>query len=960
MFSEFFDFLKELWGKIIEARTVILGLFCVLLFGVLIYRLYDLQLVHGDEYQESYIEMTEKTTTTPAARGRIYDKNGYLLAYNEISNDVTIQDNGDYSDVSQKNLMYYRLIKILNSNGEAVRGEFKVRLNSSGEYEYTTSSNNTRKGFLRDVYGLKAVSELDDDAGKYPSTISAADLVNRQFELYKLNEMVDDQKRPINLTKLEKLELVNIRYTMSLTSYKRYERTTVAVSISEDTKIAILEEAGNLLGVDVQESTKRIYNDPIYFSSIIGYTGKVQEDQIEALQATDSTYTLNDTVGRIGIEKYMEYELHGHKGEKHIYVDNVGHIMQVISEDKPVAGQDVYLTIDRDLQVGLYHLVERQLAGILASKIVNEDNPNEEATDASSLLIPVKDAYYQLINNNLLDMKHFKSSEASSVEKDIYSRFETYRNKVMNELKEELTGDHPTPLNELDEDMNQYMVYIYNKLSAEELIVTSAMDQNADYYVNWKNDTITMRDFLYSGISENWLDSSRLNVKTKYSEADDIFLALVDYISKSLENDSDFDKLNYKYLIKNNVITGRELCMCLFDQNVIEDNELRSGYEALASHGEDYAYEFLISKIESIEITPAQLALDPCTAGCVITDVQTGEIRALVSYPGYDNNKLSDSMDIDYYNSLIKDQSLPLFNNATQAKKAPGSTFKPITAVAALEENLITPEETIECTGVYKEVTPNIKCWIYPGHHDELNVVGGIENSCNFFFNEMGHRMALDEDGHYDTEKGMNVIAKYASYFGLDHKSGVEISESEPNISTMSPEQSSMGQGTHSYTNVQLARYVSAIANRGNVYELSVLDRLADSDGNTIKDYSPELYTKLDFKESTWNLVQEGMRKVISEGSAKNIFSDLEIEIAGKTGTAQESKTRGNHAFFVSFAPFDDPQIAVTVNIPYGYSSSNAAAVARNVYKFYFGYTSLDDAINGGALGTYNVTIGGD
>ena len=958
--SDFFDFIKELLEKFFEARTLILGLICAALFAVLISHLYNLQIIHGDEYQADYISMTEKTTTTPAARGRIFDKNGNLLAYNELCNDVIIQDNGDYSTPQEKNLMLYRLVQILNKNGETVRGEFKIRINEYGKYEFTSTGKNSQKGFLRDVYGLKDISELDDKEGKYPSYITASELIEREAEAFKINELVDEEGNPIALSPLEKLEIVNIRYTMSLTAYRRYESTTIASSVSEDTKIAVLEEAASLKGVDVIESTKRIYNDPVYFSSIIGYTGRVQEDQIETLQATDKYYTLNDTVGRIGIEEYFEYELHGHKGEKHMYVDNVGRIKQVISEEKPVAGEDVYLTIDRDLQIGIYHLIERQLAGVLTSKIVNEDNPNEEATDASSLRIPVKDAYYQLINNNLLDLNHFRAEDAAPIEKEIYEKYRVYNEKITKQISDELTGDNPTPLNELDEDINQYMVYIYNKLCAQEVIVTSAMDQNSDYYQAWKNDTISMRDFLYTGIAENWLDSTVLDVKTKYSDADDIFMALIDYIQESLVDDTEFAKLNYKYLIRHNVVKGRELCMALYTQGVLKDDANNSEYNMLSSYGDDYAYDFLIRKIDDIEITPAQLALDPCTAGCVITDVTTGEVRALVSYPGYDNNMLSGNMDAAYYNSLLHDQSLPLYNNATQAKKAPGSTFKPITAVAALEEGLIGPEDTVHCTGIYEEISPNIKCWVYPGEHDDLNVVGAIENSCNYFFNEMGHRMAIDENGEYDTEKAMNIIHKYAAYFGLDHKSGVEITESEPNISNMLPEQSAMGQGTHSFTNVQLSRYVATVANRGTVYELSVVDKLTDSSGNTIKDFSPSVNTELKFDDTTWNLIQEGMHKVISEGSARNIFSDLEFEIAGKTGTAQESKTRANHSFFVSFGPYDDPEIAVTVNIPYGYSSSNAAAVARNVYRFYFGNISLKDAVNGGALSTYNVTIGGD
>ena len=117
-----------------------------------------------------------------------------------------------------------------------------------------------------------------------------------------------------------------------------------------------------------------------------------------------------------------------------------------------------------------------------------------------------------------------------------------------------------------------------------------------------------------------------------------------------------------------------------------------------------YAYQFIKEKISNLELTPAQLALDPCTAGCVVTDVKTGEVRALVTYPSYDNNRMSGSVDAAYFNQLQNDLSRPLYNNATQALKAPGSTFKPITAVAALEEGAANLTETFNCTGIYQQI----------------------------------------------------------------------------------------------------------------------------------------------------------------------------------------------------------------------------------------------------------------
>lgn len=268
--------------------------------------------------------------------------------------------------------------------------------------------------------------------------------------------------------------------------------------------------------------------------------------------------------------------------------------------------------------------------------------------------------------------------------------------------------------------------------------------------------------------------------------------------------------------------------------------------------------------------------------------------------------------------------------------------------------------ETINCVGQYQEITPYLKCWIYPSMHGPLDVEHGIMNSCNVFFAEMGHRLSLDENGNYDPERGIEMIRKYASMFGLDETSGIEISEKTPQMTTEKPEASSIGQGTNSYSSVQLSRYVTSLANKGTVYNLSILDKMTDSKGTLIEDFTPEVRSEIDIADSTWNVVHNGMRKVISEGSAKKIFKDLEVDIAGKTGTAEEVKNghKVNHAVFISFAPYNNPEISVTVNIPYGYSSSHAATAAKNIYRYYYGYTDLDVIMNNNASNVSNIEIG--
>ena len=463
---------------------------------------------------------------------------------------------------------------------------------------------------------------------------------------------------------------------------------------------------------------------------------------------------------------------------------------------------------------------------------------------------------------------------------------------------------------------------------------------------------MSLHDYLYYGIASNWIDTTKLNIESRYSNADDVFTALVDFCFDLLREDTEFTKRIYRYLINNNTVTGQELCLALYAQNVLAYDEAE--VRALEAGDENTAYGFLIGKIRNIELTPAQLALDPCTASCVVTDVRNGEALALVTYPSYDNNRISDS---EYFARLNADQSLPLRNNATQTLKAHGSTFKPITAIASLEEGVISLEEPITCTGIYEEVSNPIRCWKYPGFHGPLNVVGGLENSCNYFFSEAAHRLSLEADGTYSTEKGLAQLRKYATLFGLGETSGIEISESAPEISNTDPERSSMGQGTHQFANVQLARYVTALANRGTVFDLSLIDKETDSQGNLVEDYKPKIHESLSISQDTWDAVHQGMRQVITNSS---IFSNLDIHIAGKTGTAQESEKRGNHAFFISFAPYENPEIVVTVNIPNGYTSANAARVARHVYRYYYGYTTLDDIMASGALDSSNERMNGD
>ena len=197
-------------------------------------------------------------------------------------------------------------------------------------------------------------------------------------------------------------------------------------------------------------------------------------------------------------------------------------------------------------------------------------------------------------------------------------------------------------------------------------------------------------------------------------------------------------------MIRSGEVTGRQICMMLYEQGILDYDETQ--YQNL-NRGAVSAYEFVRSAIENLQITPGQLGLEPCTGSVAVTDTNTGQLLACVSYPGYDNNRLANTMDSAYYSKLLHDKSSPLYNNATQERTAPGSTYKPLVAVAGLTEGVIDSQSTVTCTGVYDKTYLSPKCWIYPKSHGTLNVVGGIQHSCNVFFFEVGYRLGLTGQG---------------------------------------------------------------------------------------------------------------------------------------------------------------------------------------------------------------------
>ncbi len=326
----------------------------------------------------------------------------------------------------------------------------------------------------------------------------------------------------------------------------------------------------------------------------------------------------------------------------------------------------------------------------------------------------------------------------------------------------------------------------------------------------------------------------------------------------------------------------------------------------------------------------------------VAIDVSTGEVLTIASYPSYNPARFNKD-----YNALISDKNNPIYNRAMGGTYSPGSTFKPLVALAGLQEGEITAGELIDCTGKYQYYAPSYtpSCWIhgyYGGNHGLLSVVGAIENSCNVFFFETGRRLKIDK------------INSYARMFGFGETTGIEI-EGEKAGSVAGPEerkaatggewypadtiQAAIGQSDNKFTILQLANYCSAIANKGTLFKPHLISKTYSGEtGEVLEQTEPEIIRVIEIDKENWNTVHRGMRAVTTTGSTAPIFEDAPYSVAGKTGTAQTSSSK-NDSLFIAFAPYDKPKIAVACIIENGGilgEGNQVVTVARSILDAYF------------------------
>ena len=350
---------------------------------------------------------------------------------------------------------------------------------------------------------------------------------------------------------------------------------------------------------------------------------------------------------------------------------------------------------------------------------------------------------------------------------------------------------------------------------------------------------------------------------------------------------------------------------------------------------------------------------DTNAGACVVMNVNSGEILAMASYPTYNPADFVGGISTENWNNYNNNTAHPLVNKAVQNSYSPGSTFKMITAIAGLESGAINLNTVINDTGrytKYRDFQP--VCWYYTDYHrghGRLNVSGAIEKSCNYFFYETADRMGID------------TLAKYAKYFGLGGKTGVEL-PSEANGSVASPEtkaqlhpddpswyaadtlQAAIGQNDNSFSPVQMARYISMLSNGGNRIEPTIVKTIRNSDGSEVSKDEIESFVNqklgiqeeeiedIEINQEYLDAVLAGMESVTqdSSGTAYVRFKDFDISVGGKTGSAEAAGDKVN-AWFVGFAPFENPEIAIVVIVENGGHGNYTAEVVRDIMEEYFG-----------------------
>jgi len=812
--------------RFIFHRILWLFIIAVVLFYVVLARLFELQIILADTFMPMPPVTAIVEQTLPAQRGNIYDRIGRPLAVNIPVFVVTMDPT-----VAISNEALLELTRLFERNNEGFVNDFPMT--TKWPYEFTLG------GGTPEIRQNREFRWKDDMAIPDPNNATATESFLHLRAWFGIDpELSNEDARRI----------LNFR-TMIFERRFRPQLFVIATDVSVYTIATIEEKNAFFTGVGIEIHNLRYYPYDIYLSHILGYTGVINAEEL----AANPDYSHEDIIGKAGIERSQEQWLRGTQGVQAVEINPATgrRVVGLSNVTPPIPGNDIFLTIDIEMQRQTYYILKNHLTEIAIRRIQGH-SPREARVTHQQIFINLFRAGWIPIKD-ILDAD--EESAAYALRRYILDRFPE----------------------------------------------ATALRQDRDRIIS----------ILTSGINSGRITPAM------------IFTSMVD-----LGILSDYD-----------------------------------GFYARAVSGRASVNSLIIEKLRMGELTPQMINIDPATGSIVVVDVRTGAVLAAVSYPSYDINRLANRIDTEYFFRINGDDPThPMINRPFMESLAPGSTFKMITAAAGLETGAITPYTTIHDGVTFTRAgRPHARC---NSSHGRINVAQAISTSCNYFFFETAMRLGTNGLERIDT------LNDFMAFFGLNERTGVEIGEFADRykrditpLIMASPAymefvrlrrdasatanwfdgdtiRTAIGQSYNNTSSAMMARYITQIANNGARLPLHLVESIRNYRGEIVHITIPEPgYTGIETADSTWEVLHHGMLQATEGwGTATRHFRGFPIQVAGKTGTAEQVGARLSHTSFGGFAPFCDPQIAVYVTIPFGATRLMPAAatqVARDViYAF--------------------------
>ena len=821
-------------------RILWLVLITLVLFYLLMVRLFELQIVMADSWVRPVTQNRTIEIPIPAIRGTIYDRYGRPLAINRPVNVVKMDPS-----VIISNEALLELTLLFERHGvEHVVG---MPISREEPFAFTFPDDARRERNERHWKRDMDLPNLDKTA---------------EESFHFLREFFEICPELCNTDVWRILNFRTMIFQRRLWSWEVYNPTPfiIAYDVFFETVAAIEELNSLFLGVFIDVSTYREYPGGIYVSHIIGHIRRITAEQM-TLWGEEQDYSPDCIVGQAGLELAMEQHLRGVPGMQRIEVDSRGRrIGEPVVIREPQAGDRLFLTLDLELQREAFYMLKdhlsRALIGRMQLPVANSDH------------ISIAAAFISLIEANNLPLRQILEAEPGGA---------------------------------------AYFLRRYIE------------DRIPEANVNNRENMMRINNELVEGLRARR-------------------------------------------------ITVEQILLMYIDLGIITDPgdfATRLSAPRLAANT---ARDVTIAAINARELTPQMFNIDPATGSFLVMCTHTGAVLASIAYPSFDNNRLTNVLDIEYFIRVNNDPTSPTLNRPFQEARAPGSSFKMFTAVAGLESSgAIAPNTRINCTRIFRSAgIPYAHCM---GHHGAINVTQAIAVSCNFFFYEVAFRM------------GISTLNDYMMFFGLDDYTGVEIGEffhrfnhmGHQGLRIASPSlkeflhrrnnplamrwdygwrdgdtvRTAIGQSYNNYTPAVMARAMSIIANRGTNLPLFLVSTIHNAQGQTVLRREPvPVEQQLTISDSTWNEIFRGMISVtepapLRGGTAVNAFRNFPIRVAGKTGTSEEVRGRPSHTTFGAFAPFENPQIAIFTTMPFSDTAASrqlATHVSRDMIAIMLGY----------------------